>query len=248
MRVTRALAGPAWRTLPWRALGAAGVLGLLLAGTPRLTGAEPTPWQTLVLLRGVALVGALGMAFVLDDRARHLTTPVPTRRLLRQALRAALVVPFLALWWTAVLLLAPSGVRVPVWGVTVEAAVLCALALAGAAAVIRLTDEPRPGPAVAAALLIGAVLAPLLVPEDWALFAVPDDPRWAAAHDRWAVLLTATAVVGAACGPEPLIRRGRGRGRRGRTRAVSAPGAPRTRHAPRVPGSPGASGGSGGRA
>ncbi|MEU9590166.1 ABC transporter [Streptomyces sp. NPDC048193] len=209
--MTRALAGPVWRTLPWRALGAAGALGLLLAGTPRMAGAEPTPWQTLTLLRGVALIGALGLAFLLDDRARHLTTPVPTRRPLRQALRVALVVPPAALWWTAVLLLVPSGLRPPAGDITLEAAAMCVLALAGAAAAVRLTDEPRPGPAVAAALLVVAVLAPLLLPEDRSLFVVPDDPRWPAAHDRWAVLLTAVAVVWAACGPEPVGRRGRRR-------------------------------------
>ncbi|NEC73841.1 ABC transporter, partial [Streptomyces rochei] len=64
-----------WRTLPWPALAAAAALGLLVASVPALTGAEPAPWQTLVLLRGVALIGGLGLAFLLDDPARHLTTP-----------------------------------------------------------------------------------------------------------------------------------------------------------------------------
>ncbi|MFB7090721.1 ABC transporter [Streptomyces sp. NPDC056296] len=205
--VTRSLVGPVWRTLPWRALSAAGTLGLLLAGTPVVLGAEPTAWQTLTLLRCVALIGALGLAFLLDDPARHLTAPVPTRRPLRQALRVALVAPLAALWWTAVLLLAPSASRPPAGGITVEAAVLGALALAGAAAAVRLTDEARPGPSIAAALLLAAVLTPLLAPESWALFVLPDDPRWPAAHDRWAVLLAAVAVVWGACGPEPVGRR-----------------------------------------
>ncbi|MFJ8542961.1 ABC transporter [Streptomyces sp. NPDC093586] len=207
------MTGPVWRTLPWRALGSAGALGLLIAGTPRLAGAEPASWQSLALLRGVALIGALGLVFLLDDRARHLTTPVPVRRPLRQALRVALVAPPAALWWTAVLLLVPSGTRPPAGDITLEAGAMGVLALAGAAAAVRLTDEPRPGPAVAATLLVVAVLAPLLSPEDWALFVVPDDPRWPAAHDRWAVLLAVVAVAGAMCGPEPLGRRGR-RGRR----------------------------------
>ncbi|CAL9501269.1 hypothetical protein SUDANB176_03447 [Streptomyces sp. enrichment culture] len=206
--VTRALAGPVRRTLPWPALGAAGTLGLLLAGAPALAGAEPTAWQTLLLLRGVALTGALGLAFLLDDPARHLTAPVPTRRPVRQALRVALVAPAVALWWTAVLLLTPERTRPPVGGITLEAATICVLALAGAAVTVRLTDEPRPGPAVAAALLLVAVLAPLLAPEDWALFTAPDDDRWAAAHDRWAVLLGAGSAVAAVCAAEPL-RRGR---------------------------------------
>ncbi|MGC9382013.1 ABC transporter [Streptomyces sp. MH13] len=217
--VTRALAGPVWRTLPRRALAAAGTLGLLVAAAPVVVGAEPTPSQTLTLLRGTALIGALALAFLLDDPARHLTVPVPVRRPLRQALRVALVAPLAALWWTAVLLLTPSAARPPAGDITLEAAALGALALAGAAAAVRLTGEARPGPAVAAALLLMAVLAPPLTPEDWALVVPPEDPRWPAAHDRWAVLLAAVAVVWGVCGPEPL-----GRGRRSRRAGGPAQG------------------------
>ncbi|MFF6863631.1 MULTISPECIES: hypothetical protein [Streptomyces] len=201
------LVGPLWRTLPWRPLAAAGALGLLVVGTPAATGAEPAPWQTLLLLRGAALAGALGLAFLLDDPARHLTGPVPTPRLLRQALRVALVAPLAALWWTAVLLLAPSASRPPAGEVTLEAVTAAAFALAAAALAVRLTDEARPGPFVAAALLVAAVLVPLLAPEDWALFVQADDPRWPAAHERWAVLAAALTAAAAGCGPEPLGRR-----------------------------------------
>ncbi|MEV5549376.1 ABC transporter [Streptomyces sp. NPDC052309] len=218
--VTWALAGPVRRTLPWRALGAAGAVGLLIAGVPRVTGAQPNPWQTLVLLRGIALVGALGLAFLLDDPARHLTAAVPTRRPVRQALRAALVAPLVALWWTAVLLLAPPASRPPAGDITLEAAVTCVFALAGAAVAVRLTDEPRPGPGVAAALLVSAALAPLLAPESWALFVPSADERWAAAHDRWAVLLVVAVVGWGVCGPEPVARR-----RRRATAARAAGGA-----------------------
>ncbi|MFD5222558.1 ABC transporter [Streptomyces tendae] len=204
--VTPDLVGPVWRTLPWRALAAAGTLGLLAAATPLVTGGEPAPWQTLLLLRGIALIGALGLAFLLDDPARHLTAPLPTPRPVRQALRVALVAPIAALWWTAVLLLTPSASRPPVGEVTLEAVAVGVLALAAAALAVRLTDEARPGPFVAAALLLTAVLAPLLAPEGWALFTQADDPRWPAAHDRWAVLAVGAAVGGALCGPEPLGR------------------------------------------
>ncbi|CAM5253218.1 ABC transporter OS=Streptomyces tendae OX=1932 GN=GUR47_25675 PE=4 SV=1 [Streptomyces tendae] len=216
--VTADLVGPLWRTLPWQGLAAAGTLGLLVAAVPLATGAEPAPWQTLLLLRGTALIGALGLAFLLDDPARHLTAPVPTPRPVRQALRVALVAPLAALWWTAVLLLTPSASRPPVGGVTLEAVAAGVLALAAAALAVRLTDEARPGPFVAACLLLTAVLAPLLAPEGWALFVQGEDPRWSAAHDRWAVLVAVAAAVAALCGPEPL-----GRGAR-RTRAAGGPG------------------------
>ncbi|MFG2679518.1 ABC transporter [Streptomyces sp. NPDC048392] len=212
--VTADLVAPLWRTLPWRALAAAGTVGLLAAATPVVTGAAPAPWQTLLLLRGVALIGAVGLAFLLDDPARHLTAPVPTPRPVRQALRVALAAPFAALWWTAALLLVPSASRPPVGDVTLEAAAVGALALAGAAMAVRLTDEARPGPFVAASLLLTAVLVPLLAPADWALFVQPDDPRWPAAHDRWALLAPAAAALGALCGPEPVGRRGRGTARK----------------------------------
>jgi hypothetical protein len=194
------------RTLPWATLGAAGGVGLLLAAMPRLTDGEPTPWQALNLLRCVALTGALGLAFLLDDPARHSTAAVPARRLARQALRAALVAPPLALWWAAALLLVPADGRPPVGDVTLEAAAVCLLAVAGAAATVGLTERTRPGPGVAAGLLSAAVLAPLLLPERWALFVPVEDDRWAAAHDRWALLLAAAVTAWALYGRERLAR------------------------------------------
>ncbi|MEY7979414.1 ABC transporter, partial [Streptomyces pilosus] len=65
--------------------------------------------------------------------------------------------------------------------------------------------------AVAGFLLVTAVLAPLLCPEDWALFVPPGDERWPAAHDRWAVLLGVVLLAGAACLTEPLRRHRRRR-------------------------------------
>lgn len=202
-----ALVRPMWRTVPWWTLGTAGAAGLLLAGTSRLMR-EPDAFTTLLLLRAAALVGALGLALLLDDPARHLTTPVPVRRPLRQALRAALVAPFAALWWTTALLLAPAEVRPPVAGITLEAAAACALALAGAAAALRLTDAPSPGQTVAAALLTSAVLAPLLTPDSWHLFATADDTEeWATGHDHWTLLLYAATAAWALSGTEPVRRR-----------------------------------------
>ncbi|WP_234312543.1 ABC transporter [Streptomyces sp. SCSIO 75703] len=210
--MTRALAVPVARTLPWRTLGGAGALGLLLAASPALVASgEATPWQTLTLLRAAALAGALGLAFLLDDPARHPTTPVPVGRARRQALRLALVAPPAALWWTAVLLVTPEHGRPPAGAVTVEAAAIGALTLACAAAAVRWSEGPRPGPAVASALLAVAVLAPPLAPEGWALFATPDDPRWAPAHERWAWLLAAGTAAWALCAPEPVRLRARPR-------------------------------------
>lgn len=202
-----ALVGAVARAVPWRAVGAGAVAGLLVVGVPRMLSDELDPWLGLNLLRGAALVFALGLAFLLDDPARELTTPVTTRRLLRTGLRVALVAPVAALWWTAAVALVPEEARPPVGAVTLEAAATVTLALAVAALAVRLSDEPEPGPSVAAAVLTTACLAPLLLPSRWELFVQADDPRWEAAHQRWAWVLVGAALVWLACGPEPLRRR-----------------------------------------
>ncbi|WP_328872296.1 ABC transporter [Streptomyces sp. NBC_00287] len=195
---------PVWRTLPWRALGAGAAVGLLIAGTARWLEDGFSPGLALNALRAAALAFALGLAFLLDDPARHTTATVPTRRPVRQALRLALVAPFAALWWAAAVLLVPDGLRPPVGAVTLEAAAACALALAGAAAWIRRSDEPEPGVGVGAGLLTVAVLAPLLWPDRWELFVTVDDPRWADAHERWGVALTAALAGFAVWAREPV--------------------------------------------
>ncbi|MEU1450634.1 ABC transporter [Streptomyces avermitilis] len=198
--VIRALLGPVLRTLPWRALAVAGALGLVFAGLPRLWS-----WESLPPLRAAALCLALGLAFLLDDPARHTTAAVPTRRPVRTGLRLALVAPVAALWWTAVLLLAPG--RPPAGPVTLEAAALAALALAGAASAVRWSDAAEPGAATAAWLLFAASAGVLLLPGRWSLYVGPADPQWGAGHVRWAALLAVGVLVWAVAGPEPLRAR-----------------------------------------
>ncbi|WP_256984368.1 ABC transporter [Streptomyces sp. XY006] len=204
MPVNRQLLVPVHRTLPWGAVGAAGGAGLLLAALTR-TG-ETGERLSLPLLRAAVLAFALGLVFLLDDPARHTTATVPTPRPVRVALRTALVVPAAAAWWTVALLLVPPDVRPPVGDLTLEAGAAFVLAVTAAAAVVRFTEVTRPGLPVAGGLLTTAVLALLLWPERWALFVAVEDKRWAAAHDRWAVLLAAAALAGMLCTREPLRR------------------------------------------
>ncbi|PWI20596.1 ABC transporter [Streptomyces sp. Act143] len=200
------MAVPVLRTLPWRALAAAGGVGLLIASTARLLH-ETDGLLALNLLRAAALAFALGLAFLLDDPARHTTTPVPPRRLARQALRVALVAPVTALCWTAAVLLVPDELRPPVGDVTLEAGAAFVWTLAAATAAIRFTQAAEPGRAVAGAVLTSAVLGLLLWPRRWALFVGTGDERWAAAHDRWVMVVVGALVVWGVCGPEPLRRR-----------------------------------------
>ncbi|QQM41817.1 ABC transporter [Streptomyces liliifuscus] len=201
---TRALLTPVLRTLPWRALAAGGAAGLLLAGIPRLLSGAPDPWLGLLALRGAALALALGLAFLLDDPARHITSAVPVRRPLRVGLRVALAAPWAALCWTAALFLVPEEVRPPVGALTLEAVATAVFALSAAALVVRRSTVTEPGVAVSAWLLSTAAAAFLLLPDGWALLVTPDDPRWTDTHERWAMLLTVALVVGSRACVEPL--------------------------------------------
>ncbi|MFJ5308319.1 ABC transporter [Streptomyces sp. NPDC088350] len=213
MRVTTGQLGqllrPVLRALPRRAIGAGAAAGLLLAALPRLLADDPDAWTALLLLRGAALSFALGLTFLLDDPARHVTATVPTRRVVRAALRTALVAPLAALWWTAAVLLIPAQVRPPVGDITLEAAAAAVVALAASATAVRLTEEAEPGQRVAITVLATSMAAALLFPAHWGLFATPAEEKWwAAGHQHWALILTGAAVVWAMCGPEPVRRRG----------------------------------------
>jgi len=205
--MTRALLPPVWRALPRRALVTCAAAGLLLAGIPRMQSGAPDPTVGLFAPRAAALVFALGLAFLLDDPARHITSAVPARRPMRVALRVALVAPWAALCWTAALLLVPEEVRPPVGALTLEAAATAVLALTAAALTVRRSQVAEPGVAVSAWLLATAAASFLLLPAHWALLVTPEDPRWDSTHDRWAVLLTVAAAVGARACAEPLRAR-----------------------------------------
>ena len=205
--VIRDLVRPVWRSLPRRALAAGAALGLLFTAAPWFLSVSPDSWPGLTILRAAALAFGLGLSFLLDDPARHTTSAVPTRRPVRTGLRVALAVPFAALWWTAALLLVPEEARPPVGAVTLEAAAVAVLALAGAGGAVRFTQAAEPGVAVATGLLGGGLVAALLLPDRWALVVSVNDPRWDGAHERWAGILVVATVAGAAAWAEPLRRR-----------------------------------------
>ncbi|MFB9538111.1 MULTISPECIES: ABC transporter [Streptomyces] len=204
-RLRRELVGAVCRTLPLGLVGAAGATGLLMASLTRATG-EAGEWLALPLLRAAILAFAMGLVFLLDDPARHTTATVPTPRPVRIALRVALVVPVAVAWWTAALLLVPRDLRPPVADITLEAAAAFALAVSAAAVAVRRSDLTRPGPRLAAGLLTSAMLVLLFWPGRWALLVPVEDERWAAAHDRWAVVLAGAVLVGVLGAVEPVRR------------------------------------------
>ncbi|MER6558960.1 ABC transporter [Streptomyces sp. NPDC001027] len=202
----RALAAPVWRSLPWRALIAAGGLGLLLASTARLPDRAPDPELGRLVLRLTALTGALGLAFLLDDPARRTTAATPVGRASRAALRLALAAPVAALWWTAAVLLVPAPNRPDLIPATVEAAATACAALALATLAVRFTEAAEVGRA--AAVRLGAAAgAALLVPDRWGLLGTPADPWWQATQLRWAAVLALALTLCATGTGEPVRRR-----------------------------------------
>ncbi|MFF3846002.1 ABC transporter [Streptomyces sp. NPDC002328] len=202
----RALAPPVWRSLPWRALAAAGGTGLLLAASTRLPGEAWGEEAGLMLLRLIALTGAVGLAFLLDDPARHTTATTPLGRPVRAGLRLAMAAPLAALWWTTALLLLPAETRPPLGPVTLEAAATATAATALAAATIRFSNGAEVGKGTALWLGAAAVAA-VLVPARWGLLTLPGEPWWEETQTRWAVVLGVTAASTLLCTPEPLRRR-----------------------------------------
>ncbi|WP_307050167.1 ABC transporter [Streptomyces achromogenes] len=209
----RALAAPVWRSLPWRALIAAGGLSLLLASTARLPDRAPDPELGRLVLRLTALAGALGLAFLLDDPARRTTAATPVGRAFRAALRMALAAPLVALWWTAALLLVPVSSRPELTPATVEAAATACAALALATLAVRFTETAEVGRGAAVRLGVAAGVT-LLVPDRWGLLGTPADPWWQVTQLRWAAVLALTLALCATGTREPLRRRSRRPARR----------------------------------
>lgn len=219
--VVAALVRPTVRSLPWTLFAAGWALGLAIAAVPVLFSMALPAEVFVNLVRVAALCGAVGMAFVLDDPARHTTGVPPVPRPLRQALRVAVVLPAVTAWWVAVLAVLWAGADAGEWAalpsgaVTAEAGTLCALALALAAAAVRFSAMSVPGPAVVGAVLALPVTAGALLPPRFALFVPPGDPRWDDAHALWAGALAAVLTAWLVCAPEPRRRLGGLRPRRG---------------------------------
>ncbi|MFE1288805.1 ABC transporter [Streptomyces sp. NPDC058751] len=205
--VALSLIRPVWRGLPRGALLTGAALGLLLAGSSRTVEGPPDPWLCLNLLRAAALAFALGLAFLLDDPARHTTATAPTRRPVRTGLRLGIGVPVMAVCWTAALFLVPAKGRPPVGAITLEAAVVMVLALASALLAVRYSQSTEPGITISAVLVGVFFAAALLLPERWELFVGPSDPHWDDAHRRWAGVLVVAVLTGARSLAEPLRRR-----------------------------------------
>jgi hypothetical protein len=154
----------------------------------------------------VALLLAVALSFALDDPTRGTLGGVPAPPWWRSAVRLALAgVPALVAWVVVLVWVGHRvGGRVPVAGLSLEAAAVAATAAAASAALARWRDVAEPGAVVAPAVLVSALLV-LQLPSPVAL-AVAQGPDWAGAQRRWAALLALALAVTAAALRDPAAR------------------------------------------
>ncbi|MFD2094037.1 hypothetical protein [Blastococcus deserti] len=194
------LVRPYLRAVRWQPSLGAAALAALLVGWKADDLAEPGT-GTLVL-RGVAVLLGLGAAFLLDDAAADTLASSPTslawRRSSRLVVAAALAgVP----WVLAVVWVDTRAGSLPIAGLSIEFTAMLALALAAAAGIARWTDTREPG-VLAAPVTSGLVLVIVRLPERWALLVGPG-PMWAAAHQRWTLVLVTAVLLLLWCNRDP---------------------------------------------
>lgn len=191
--VVSPLLAPTVRAMPWAPFLAAAGLGLVIVAVPAVMSVTLGPDDLAGLLRAVAVCGALGAAFALDDPAARTLETVPTPRPVRYAARLAALLPALAVWWAAVLAVTVAGAAdaigkgLPLGGLTLEASALAAVALAAAA--LRIRAQPESGGLTAGPAVLVLAVAATALPQRLELFASPGSPQWQGAHQRWAAVL-----------------------------------------------------------
>ena len=192
-RQLRVLVPALVRAVRWQPVLVAGVCaGALLWWQDDGTATEgPAIW----LLRVVALLVAVAVAFVLDDGTRTTVASVPTPQWWRGGVRLLVAGLPAALVWGGALAWVEhrSGGAVPAGALTLEMAALAAAGLAVAGGLARWRDQPEPGLLVGP-ILVGAGLLVTQLPRQVAL-AVQPGPDWSAAHLRWSTLLAAAVAV-----------------------------------------------------
>jgi hypothetical protein len=212
-RQLRQLAPALLRSVRWQpTVAAAGIAAVVLAVRRDHLG---HPAQAMLVLRVVALLLAVGLAFALDDRSRRTVQSVPSPAWWRAAGQVSVaLVPALAAWIAALGWVSARAGDLPVLALSLEAATLAAVGLALAVGLVRWREVLDPGAVAGPVLLVSGLMITQL-PERVAVVVGPG-PSWTAAHLRClAVLAAAVAVVLLAlrdpAAPSP-VRRSRVRG------------------------------------
>ena len=182
-----ALAGRLRRALPWRALWIAAAVAAVLA---HASGGSPGG------LRAAAAALAVAVVCALDDPAAETIAGAPTPAVVRRLVRLALAALVVAPAWAVTLAAADAPARP---GLTLELGAMLSLVAAGAVVAGRVRGDEQGGITAATGLLAMLAAAWIVLPERWTLFAdAPGVPAWAAAHERWAVLLALGVLILAA--------------------------------------------------
>lgn len=214
---------PVARTIPWTALTAgAGACSAIIAA------ASLAPqWSPLAHWPGLgALALCVGAAFLLDDAASATTGATPRSLAHRRLQRIALALPLLGAVWAAALWYATTAQGA--WfgpdtrlGLSIQFAAVLALTLAASAIALHVMPDEHAG-WIGALAPFAVLTATLLLPERWALLALPGDDDWAAAQQRWTILLTIGVLTLACASRDPAHRAGvsdRGRARSAKPRS-----------------------------
>jgi fluoroquinolone transport system permease protein len=181
------------RSVRWQpTVAAAGIVAVILGVRRDHLG---HPAQAMLVLRVVALLLAVGLAFALDDRSRRTVQSVPSPAWWRAAGQVSVaLVPALAAWIAALGWVSTRAGDLPVLALSLEAATLAAVGLALAAGLVRWREVLDPGAVAGPVLLVSGLMVTQL-PVRVAVVVGPG-PSWTAAHLRWsAVLAAAVAVV-----------------------------------------------------
>ena len=180
------------RSVRWQPTVAGAAIAAVLLGIRRDHLGHPA--QAITVLRVVALLLAVGVAFALDDRSRRTVQSVPSPAWWRVVGQASVaLVPAVSAWVAALGWVSTRTDDLPVPGLSLEAAALVAVGLALAAGLVRWRDLVDPGTVAGPVLLVSGLMIAQL-PERVALMVAPG-PAWPAAHLRWSALLVAAGAV-----------------------------------------------------
>jgi len=198
----------------WRATRVAPILVAAFAGVVIVHMGRPVGWAGTAVanLPEAGTLLCFGAAFVLDDQAANVLAASPTTLIFRRFLRAALMIPLLALLWGVFLWQAqiPSGA----WSLTAGFGGMLVVTLAIAAVAGHLVPGGSGGLAVGPTLFV-LMLAQLVMPAGWRFLPLNFGRHWVDAGPR--ALMTAVAAVALflAASLDPA-RRGWLRARKGR--------------------------------
>jgi hypothetical protein len=210
------------RAMPWGTLLSGCLLGVAVSGTGhQLASPYASPSATLLTVRASFIPVAAGLAFLVRDPQRTLTSALPVRAWLTTAIRALLAVPVVAVASGAGMFLASSDIHrelgpaaaaagnpVPLaLAAEVAAWAAVALALAMVAARTRWADLGGAVAAPAALAVIGLLLwrVPGLAPSP-GISSSGGQPDWGTADAAWLAAACLAAVVACLASRDPWRR------------------------------------------